>query len=248
MILSNPFNKVFSKPSFDLMHFLGKCLPLSAAACVSVLLASITPASAQLVIVGQEVGANVVFTVSGSFDPGASTPGVFFAPETRFDPPGGKFEAWQTGATMKRFALEATVPFGTGLDQLNVGIGAGDNFAILGNELFLVVTYTAGTPINTTLTFAGTTLAALGVDVAGGPHVWTVTDSGGTITMQFAPPAQFTQPAPTVDNSALRTSLSKKIKKLKKEARLAKRKGQSAKAKRLLEKAMKFQKRLKALG
>jgi hypothetical protein len=242
MILSNPFNKVFSKPSFDLMHFLGKCFPLSAAACVSVLLASITPASAQLVIFGEEVGPDVVFTVSGSFDPGAPTPGNDFSPETIFDPSGGHFEAWQTATIVNRFALDATVLFGAGVLQENVGIGAGDNFAIFGDELSLHNTYVAGTPINTTLTFAGTTLAALGVDVAGGPHVWTVTDSGGTITMLF------TLPAPKVDNSALRTSLSKKIKKLKKEARLANRKGQSAKAKRLLKKAMKCQKTLKALG
>jgi hypothetical protein len=215
---------------------------LSAAACVSVLLASIAPASAQVVIFGEEVGPDVVFTVSGSFDPGAPTPGNDFSVETIFEPSSGEFEAWQTATIVNRFALDATVPFGTGLLQEDVGIGAGDNFAIFGDELYLDNTHVAGTPINTTLTFAGTTLADLGVDVAGGPYVWTVTNSAATITMLF------TLPAPTVDNSALRTSLSKKIKKLKKEARLAKRKGQSAKAKRLLKKAMKCQKRLKALG
>lgn len=227
------------------MHFLGRCVPLSAAACVSVLLGSITPASAQVVIFAEEVGPDVVFTVSGSFDPGTPDATSTLAPETWLDPSTGDFEAWQTSSDMNQFSLNEAVPFGTGLVKENIGIGTGDNFGIFGSNLNLNATYTAGLPINTTLTFAGTTFAALGVDVSGGPYVWTLAGNGATITLEFP---ELPEPAPAVDNSALKKSLSKKIKKLKKKAKLAKGKGQSGKAKRLLKKVKKLQKMLKALG
>ncbi len=212
-------------------------LPLFGASCVGLLLLIANSANAQLIIEGEEIGPDVIFTISGSLSPGVPLDTGSFLPETIVSPVDGRFEAWQTTSDVEKFALDADVPFGAGGNMEDVGVGTGDNIAILMSEIILDDTYVAGTPLNATLTFSGADFASLGIDVSSGPYVWTVTETGATITLQFP-----------IDNSALIASLKSKIKKFKRKVKIAKRKGQRSKAKRLQKKLRKLQRTLRALS
>lgn len=188
---------------------------------------------AGVTITAQETGGKVVFTLSGSLNPG--TPGVPepFGPETILDPKNGDIEAWQTSAPASRYALASKVIFGTPNTFPNDGIGTGTNFAIFGNEVVLDASYTAGSAINSTLTFTGTTLSELGVTSRLDSYVWQITETGDTISMIF--PAEI---------AAANAPLNKNIKKLKAKIRNAKRNGQTSKAKKLTKKMKKLQRQL----
>ena len=210
------------------------------ALCVAVFfcLSAAPHARAELTITGQERFGDVVFTFSGTMDTtGAVGAGPFFV-ETKFEPSEGDIEAWQTDSDTARLALDAAVPFGTGPALTDVGVGSGDNIALLGDDLYLEDTYVSGSPLNATLTLAGTDFATLGVDAAGGPYMWTVTGNGDTVVMSFLP---------TLDNSAARAALLKKIKKLQKKSKKFKKKGKKAKAKKLGKKVKKLKAQLAAL-
>jgi len=219
-------------------------VPFLGLATILLLFSAVLPAKAQLIIYGREVGPDVVFTISGSFDPGPPDETDEFGQEVRFAPDIGVFEVAEAISGVNRFGLDAAVPFGPG-GEINEPTGSGEIFAIFGQHLYIGDTYVPGTAFDTTMTLVGETLLTLGVDVAGGPYVWTTTNSGATVTMQFTPPPVVVAPA---DNSALKASLAKKIKKLKKKVKQAKRKGQSAKAKRLLKKVRKTQRNRRALA
>jgi len=223
---------------------------LLAAACFGILYSAI-PAAAQITIYAQEVGPDVVFTVSGSIDPGTPDRTNFYESETFFDSNLSSIKAWQSDHLVNQYYLVESVDIGGGGSLKDVGIGAGDNFSITISVLTLDDDYVANSPINTTLTFPGTTFADLFVDVEGGPYVWTVINSSATITLQFSPPATSsvatTNSAP-LDFTAVKNSLKKKIKKLKKKAQQARKRGGLRAAKNLLKNAKKLQKKLKALG
>jgi len=217
------------------------------ALCVAVFccLSTAPYARAELTIYAQETGGDVVLTFLGSMNMTGADPDGDFGPETRFEPMIGVIEAWQTDSDVVRLDLDAAVPFGTGGDQDDVGVGSGDNIALFESEFFLDDTYVSGSPLNATLTFAGTDFATLGVDDMAGPYVWTVTGNGDTITMVFTAPPE---PVAVVDNSAARAALLKKIKKLQKKSKKFKKKGKKAKAKKLGKKVKKLQAQLAALG
>lgn len=146
---------------------------------------SVETARAEVFILGEEVGPDVVFTVSGSLDLPAPAGTDNFSIETVLFPSGGDFEAWQANGNTNRYTLTAEVPFGTGGNSYNLGVGSGDNIAIFDTRLFLSDTYSSGDRLNSTLTFAGTDLATLGVDTTR-EHVWTIAGTGDTITMYFS--------------------------------------------------------------
>lgn len=191
-------------------------------------------AKAALTVVAEETGGNVVFTFSGSLNLPSSTAKFPNSPETYLNPSQGGLVAWQTAASADNYPFQEMVPFGTGESTYNVGVGAGDNIGIYSTALSLNESYVSGAPLNATLTFANTTLAALGVDSSGSPYVWTLTGTNDTITL-------------TVSSGEAAKAVARKIKKLQKKAKKLAKKGQKAKAKKLKRKIKKLKRLLKAL-
>lgn len=208
-----------------------------AATCIASLTLFANSAWAEVTIVAREIGGNVVFTFSGSLNPGTGTPDDEFGKETRLDPSGGQIESWQTTANTRLFGLDAVVSFGSGGDTGDVGEGTGTNIAIFDNGLFLDNTYTPGDPINSTLTFSGTTFAGLGVAARVTPYVWTITETGDTISLRFPD-----------EIAAAKAKIRKQIRNLKKKIRVAKQNGQNSKARRLQKKVRKLKLRLRRLN
>lgn len=192
-----------------------------AGVCTALIMLSATSASAQVTISARETGGDVVFTVSGAFDPGTSSNSTNFGPETKLNPSGGEFEIWMTNSTAKSIALDAAVPFGPGAETQDVGIGSGSNIAIFGGDLWLDNAYMAGDPLNGTLTFAGATFTSLGVTARALPYVWTVTETGATIALRFP------------DIESRKQELARQIQKVRKQIKKARKLGQTPKVKRL---------------
>lgn len=191
-----------------------------AGVCMALLVLQATSASAQVTISARENGGDVVFTVSGSLDPGAPGTTGGFGPETRLEPSAGEFEIWMTDSTAKPFALDAVVLFGPGAVELDVGIGSGSNIAIFGTQIWLDDSYNAGDPLNSTLTFTGATFGSLGVTARAAPYVWTVTQTGDTITLRF----------PDIER---KQQLAQKIQNVRRQLKKARKLGQTPKVKRL---------------
>lgn len=174
----------------------------------------------------QEFNADVVFQYSGSIDLtglSAGTPvnvrGSVYAVNSyvEFAP-----SASVPGATFVSDTLSSPPNIGTGSFKLTSS-HSGSYFSVLINGIRLPADYTSGRPISGEMTFAASTFAQLGVNAAGGPYVWTLSN-GQKVTLSFLS---------KVDNSAKIKTLEKKVKKLKKQIQKAKKNQKAALLKKL---------------
>ena len=221
----------------------------AAFAGLAILFLAISPARSELTISVEETGGDVVFTFSGDIDTTGKVAFGNFGAATTLYPMEGDIEVTAASTDVDRIDLQATVAFGSGSSMEDVGVASGDTIAIYDSRLFLSQSYVSGSPINTTLTFAGATFASLGVDNNGGPYVWTTVTSGDTITMSFPePPVLPPANQNAFANASEKSALFRGIKGLQKKAKKLKKKGKKAKAKKLQKKIKKLKKQLKALG
>ncbi|MEM7528448.1 MAG: hypothetical protein AAF416_12305 [Pseudomonadota bacterium] len=107
---------------------------------------------------------------NGSINLTGLTPSITFDSSIFFvNPEDGAFGAGANGPVDTYFAGEFT-PFGSGGDTTNIGSGTGDIFGLafsgvdLAELLLLPAGYVSGDPLSFTVSFAGETLASLGID------------------------------------------------------------------------------------
>ncbi|MGV3661329.1 MAG: autotransporter outer membrane beta-barrel domain-containing protein [Prosthecobacter sp.] len=125
-------------------------------------------AQADIIIQGQEVGGNVVFTYAGSMDltglPAPGSPASFgqLSPSGRIAFADFAFTTWD-GWDFAPFDLN----FGPGVGpDARPTTFTGDTFAVLAQFgiIGVPVGYVSGTPLAGTMTFAGETFASMGID------------------------------------------------------------------------------------
>lgn len=166
----------------------------------------------------QEVKSDVVFKFSGSIDvAGLGEPltmqvrglvypvnsMVEFGPQTAV-----------SNATAAYTSAVTTAPANLGTGGANVATSHTGNYFSVGiNMIKLPLGYTSGSQIAGTVTFPGSTFAAMGLNTGAAPYEWTL-GNGQKVTLRFLA---------KVDNSAKIKALQKKVKKLKKQIRIAKR-------------------------
>jgi hypothetical protein len=123
----------------------------------------------------QQVGSNVVITGSGTINTAALTLGGATGNESFVYPdyPALLFDA--SGATYSLYSLASTGPsnYGSGAETFTSSAsGAAVGFEQGGfDEIALPVGYTSGASLSDSMTFAGTTIAALGITP--GTYIWT---------------------------------------------------------------------------
>jgi len=126
------------------------------------------PANADINILGQQIGSDVVFSYSGSVNlTGLTSAGSSSIASNAIVPLTATFAfAPSLGASMDKYTFTAIAanPFGSGGAQFTT-LSSGDNFgfATLDNLLVVPAGYASGNPLTGSLTFAGATLASLGV-------------------------------------------------------------------------------------
>jgi len=137
----------------------------------------------------EEVGADVVATLSGSLDlTGMFNLATLPLPYTGVNPGGAAIASGVAGDGLDSYFNQLSGPtqFGTYLKTPG-SFSSGDAFVLdgeLGN-LFLPAGYTSGTALNSQLTLAGTSFAGLGLTP--GSHLFTLTSSD-TITVTVLSP------------------------------------------------------------
>lgn len=126
-------------------------------------------------------------------------------------------------------------PDSLGTGQANSATShSGSYFSIGRNTIELPPGYVSGTAITGTMTIAGS-FSSMGLDTASGPYAWTLVN-GETVTLRF------------VDNSAQIRAVKKKIAKLKRKVRVAKKNDAAALAKRLGKQLRRLNAQLKRLA
>lgn len=199
------------------------------------LLASWTahPSRADVAITAQEVGKDVVFAYSGAINVdglgdvssdnarGMVYPAhawVEFGPGTGVDNATNQYEITLDGAEPVIGPNTVAPSFASSY--------AGSYFGIKFNAIKLPKDYKSDSPISGTMTFAGKTLAGMGVNVPSTPYVWTLND-GQKVTLTFLAK----QAGP--DNAKKIKDLQKKARSLKKKIRIAKKNKKAAQLKKL---------------
>lgn len=171
-----------------------------------VLLAAASASQAIYTINIDQVGADVVMSGSGSIDTSSATSlggigfcylgdGAVYANSLCI---GTEVDGdWYPSALTPGLSLPSAV--GTGGSS-----SSGPNVFILGTELYLPPTYVSGAPLVNRTTFAGTTLAALGLTV-GTQTLFVPSGDEIVINIGLAPPAAPATPAsiPTLGEYAL---------------------------------------------
>lgn len=202
--------------------------------CLSIMALSSTRSNADISITARETGGDVVFSFSGSIDLT------------------GLGESQPTSSRGAVYPVNAYVEFGplTAIPESNslylnsivtadsgasIGAGgyvlatsvSGSYFSVNNNSIKLPLDYASGTEISGSMTFEGKSLADLQVTQTETPAVWVMTN-GQKITFSTLDTGG--------DNGEAKAELEKKIKKLKKEIKTAKAKGQKARVKKLTKK------------
>lgn len=189
---------------------------------------------ADIAIIAREVGGDAVFSYSGSIDLT------------------GLGESQPTSARAAVYPVNAYVEFGplTAIPESNslylnsivtadsvasLGAGgyelatsvSGSYFSVNNNSIKLPLDYASGGEISGSMTFEGKSLTDLQITPTETPSVWVMTN-GQQITLSILDAVG--------DNGDEKLELEKKIKKLKKEIRIAKANGQKARVKKLTKK------------
>ncbi len=165
-----------------------------AATCLAAGLGA-TSASAAVVINGQEVGADVVFTMSGSYDVSGASFFTTGSVSTAIGGDRGVINLGVPGSNQYDFYSVDAFPASMGTGSTVVGgIGISDLFALTRGGSTRVVGVAEGTTTGTvsgTLTFASSSFASLGLAV--GSYDWTW--SGDSARVNIGGPAVVPLPA-----------------------------------------------------
>lgn len=209
-----------------------RALLLAAIACLA------SPSRADVAIVAKQGVGQVKFEFAGSIDLtglGTANPafvrGLVYPVNSfvEFGPPTGVNNA---ANFYESVVIAAPADLGTG--QANFATSrSGSYFSIGRNTVELPLGYVSGTVITGTMTIAGS-FASMGLDTASGPYEWTLVN-GEKVTLRF------------VDNSAQIRALKKKVAKLKRQIRVAKKNDAAALAKRLGKQLRRLNAQLKRL-
>jgi hypothetical protein len=206
---------------------------------------SSTRSNADISITAREVGSDVVFSYSGSIDLA------------------GLGESLPTSSRAAVYPVNAYVEFGplTAIPESNtlylnsivtadsvasIGAGgyehatsvSGSYFSVNNNSIKLPLDYASGTEISGSMTFEGKSLSDLQVTKTDTPSVWVLTN-GQEITLTILDAGD--------DNGGEKRELEKKIKKLKKEIKTAKAKGQKSRVKKLTKQLRRLKSKLEKL-
>lgn len=189
-----------------------------------------------------ETGGDVIFYHRGSIDTSLSPPSGSWSFSNYIKPQSGEY----FGITANPFEYYSNaVPdgssrsFGSGIGAVSPDFESGDTFLLdAGQLLGLPVGYRSGSRISGSMRFVGTSFATLGVN-ASFPFNFLTTDGRNTIHF-------FTEAPP--DYTALITSLRRKISKLGRTIRKAKKKKQSGKVRSLKKQVRKLKTRLQQLN
>lgn len=182
------------------------------------------PSRADVAIVAKQGVGQVKLEFAGSIDLtglGTATPtfvrGIVYPVNSfvEFGPPVGVNNA---ADMYESVVIAAPNDLGTG--QANFAVArTGSYFSIGRNAVEVPLGYVSGSPISGTMTTKGS-FASMGLDIASGPYEWTLVN-GEKVTLRF------------IDNSAQIRALQKKIAKLKRQIRVAKKNDATALANRL---------------
>ena len=219
---------------------------LSLASLVTVL-AGASTLRADVTITATQGGGKVTLVWSGSLTQGTPASTATNNPQKQVWPSQGGVGAWQVNAAANEYALNATVPFGTGGNSITAllsGVSSGTNFFLLGESLYIDQSYVSGTPFDTVLDLPGETFQNLGINTADAPYTWTVTDTGEKIILQF----EDAPPTVTPDNSLQIAKLKRKLKKLQSTLRKLKGVAPRTKIARIKKLIRKVKKQIRALG
>lgn len=157
------------------------------------------PANADINILGQQIGSDVVFSYSGSVNLTGLTPLGNGVLNNAIVPLIAVFRSAPSGVLMDRydFTAIATIPFGSGGAQFTT-LSSGDNFGLSpgagllpgAGQLLVPAGYTSGAPLTGSLTFAGATLASLGA-FDNGTYTSVITPNFSvSITLVSGPPPE----------------------------------------------------------
>ena len=142
-------------------------------------------AQAAAVMSFEQVGADVVGTLSGSLDlTGMTSAGLYTAANPYIDPSQGVFGTGAGGAYQDGYLQQVSgAAFGAGGPTVATAT-SGDAVFLwgLGTNLWLPDGYASGDALSGTVTFGGSSFTSLGVDP--GDHVFTLA-SGDTLTVSF---------------------------------------------------------------
>ncbi|MBR8829786.1 MAG: hypothetical protein N5P05_001260 [Chroococcopsis gigantea SAG 12.99] len=147
-------------------------------------------AEASVIVTGEEVGGNVVFTVTGSIDISNVTAGqtaTFDDPSSYIDPGLRLFLTTSSGRNVGYYPVMAQGEphFGFFPKSSFTTITTGDTFvSIIFPYLLLDQNYVSGSPLNATATYVNATFSSLGIDPTGSPYVAPLIN-GETYTIQF---------------------------------------------------------------
>lgn len=174
-------------------------LPFLRVLAVLALSISATQVRADLMFTMEEIGPDVVLSASGSIDTSKLTPFAqwFSTPVGAINPAEGQIILGVGFVLGNRYELvQGATVFGLG-NGINATSSSGDAIDLHGTEQFIGLPpgYVSGTPITTTMTFAGQTFQTLGVI----PRTWDwLFGDGQTVTLQIGAAAAVPEPASVV--------------------------------------------------
>lgn len=148
-----------------------------------------TSAQAAAVMSFQQVGADVVGTLSGSLDLSGMTASPGYTSNSfGVNPQDGLFGTGAVGSAQTGYLDQISGPVSFGSGGAAGSSTSGDAVFLwgAGNDLWLPAAYASGSALSGLLTFSGTTLAGLGLTL--GDHVYTLT-SRDTLTVRIGPQA-----------------------------------------------------------
>ncbi|MBF2056191.1 MAG: PEP-CTERM sorting domain-containing protein [Cyanobacterium sp. T60_A2020_053] len=151
-------------------------------------------AEGAVIITGQEIRGDVVFSYSGSIDTtGFSAPNPNIAFGNDLNPSTGGFTAGQSDNNAPLFqniSISGPSNFGSGGRITGIASGTPFGFSLIQN--WLQLPNSSGSEINGALTFLGTNFNALGVN-SSQSYTWNLPNNDN-ITLEFAPPIPVPEP------------------------------------------------------
>jgi len=139
---------------------------------------------AEVLIAANEVGNNVVFSISGTLDISGLTLGANVGGVAGIAP----FTALvaSAGLTTQYLGLTGPTSFGEGFNNFDA-VSVGSPFTLSGylGQVYLPRGYTSGFSLSAEISLPNTTFNNLGADITGAPYEWYV-PSGDSITLLFS--------------------------------------------------------------